>query len=79
MCCIFIFIPRYPCKNKYFKYSTSVKKSYIHTSSVNLKNGVIRTFETNRCTDKFKIMWKDKKEFAKNLNIALDISKSIFY
>lgn len=48
-------------------------------NSVNLINGVIRTFETDRCTDKFKIIWKNIKEFANNLNISLDISKSIFY
>jgi len=47
-------------------------------NSVNLINGIVKTFETDRCSDKFKIIWKDIKEFADNLDISLDISKSIF-
>lgn len=47
-------------------------------NSVNLINGIIKTFEADRCSDKFKIIWKDIKEFADNLDISLDISKSIF-
>lgn len=47
-------------------------------NSVNLINGIIKTFETDYSSDKFKIIWKDIKEFADNLDISLDISKSIF-
>jgi len=42
--------------------------------SVNLINSIIKTFENDRCSEKFKTVWTEVIALAKEFNISLEIS-----
>lgn len=47
-------------------------------NSVNLIKSVIKTFENDRCDDKFRIIWREIVQFSQNVDISLEIpSKGI--
>jgi len=41
--------------------------------SVNLINSIIKTFENDRCSEKFKTVWTEVIALAKEFNISLEI------